>query len=189
RLGQGIVALGWAQSLTQSTVTRGIVTGVRIDHERNLIQTDAVPNPGDSGGPVLDRRGEVVGVTTFRSENGTSGYAVPIDDVKPFVAKVTQNIVMVPLSPRLVEAVPQSRQSDAEARRSVGLQRYTAALNGIDGAVAELDSMWTRYKAACQITLIPPGQTHEWFNLYDPKSPVQQTPPWCSDILTDLKRR
>src|SRR5262249_48890553 len=60
RLGQGIVALGWAQSLTQSTVTRGIVTGLRHDGHRSLVQTDAVPNPGDSGGPLLDRRGDVV---------------------------------------------------------------------------------------------------------------------------------
>src|SRR5262252_2242499 len=97
RLGQGIVALGWAQSLTQSTVTRGIVTGLRHDGDRYLLQTDAVPNPGDSGGPLLDRRGVVVGVTTARGQSGTSGYAVPIDDVKPFVARVNQNIMMVPV--------------------------------------------------------------------------------------------
>ncbi len=87
RLGQGIVALSWAESLTQSTVTRGIVTGLRADGGRHLIQTDAIPNPGDSGGPLLNRHGEVIGVTTFRATVGTatSGFAVAVDDVERFI--------------------------------------------------------------------------------------------------------
>ncbi len=88
RLGQGIVALGWAQSLTQSSVTRGVITGLRLMRERQMIQTDATPNPGDSGGPVIDSAGEVVGITTLRFDNGSGGLAIPIDDVKPFIAKV-----------------------------------------------------------------------------------------------------
>jgi S1-C subfamily serine protease len=88
RLGQGIVALGWAQDLQQSPVTRGIVTGLRREGKQRLVQTDAVPNHGDSGGPVLDRRGEVVGVTTFRAEvsGAAAGFAVAIDDVKALLA-------------------------------------------------------------------------------------------------------
>ena len=88
RLGQGIVALGWAQDLQQSPVTRGIVTGLRRDGKQRLVQTDAVPNHGDSGGPLIDRRGEVVGVTTFRAEisGTTAGFAVSIDDVKALLA-------------------------------------------------------------------------------------------------------
>jgi putative serine protease PepD len=84
RLGQGVVALGWAADLHQSTVTRGIITGLRQQGKQRLVQTDAVPNHGDSGGPVLDRRGEVIGVTTFRAEvsGKTAGFAVAIDDVK-----------------------------------------------------------------------------------------------------------
>jgi S1-C subfamily serine protease len=89
RLGQGIVALGWAQDLQQSPVTRGIVTGLRRDGNQRLVQTDAVPNHGDSGGPLIDRRGEVVGVTTFRAEvsGTTAGFAVSIDDVKALLAR------------------------------------------------------------------------------------------------------
>src|SRR4030095_3804542 len=67
RLGQGVVALGWAQDLQQSTVTRGIVTGLRHDGKQHLVQTDAIPNHGDSGGPMLDRPGEGHGVTTLRA--------------------------------------------------------------------------------------------------------------------------
>jgi len=89
KLGQGIVALGWAEDLTQSTVTRGIVTGLRHDGKQRLVQTDAVPNHGDSGGPVLNRLGAVVGVTTFRAEvkGATAGFAVAVDDLKAFIAE------------------------------------------------------------------------------------------------------
>jgi len=89
RLGQGIVALGWAEDLTQSTVTRGIVTGLRHDGKQRLVQTDAIPNHGDSGGPVLNRLGAVVGVTTFRAEvkGATAGFAVAVDDLKSFIAE------------------------------------------------------------------------------------------------------
>ena len=98
RLGQGVVVLGWAQSLTQSTVTRGIVTALGRDGVRQLIRTDAVPNAGDSGGPVLNRAGEVVGITTFRTNGapGPAGYALAIDDVKPFIARTTNAATTVP---------------------------------------------------------------------------------------------
>jgi S1-C subfamily serine protease len=188
RLGQGIVALGWAQSLTQSTVTRGIVTGLRRDAGRNLLQTDAVPNPGDSGGPLLDRRGEVVGVTTFRGEGGTSGYAITIDDVKPFVAR-NQTVTTAPTDSGVAGAVPPQRESDADARRTAGLQQYTDALSAVERSASDLDSMWNRYKSACQITTVPPGQSHEWFGLYDSRSPLHHTPPQCADLLAEIERR
>jgi S1-C subfamily serine protease len=189
RLGQGIVALGWAESLAQSTVTRGIVTGLRRDAERNLLQTDAVPNPGDSGGPLLDRGGEVVGVTTFRGEGGTSGYAITIDDVKPFVARVNQNVMTAPVDSRVAPAAPPQRESDADARRTAGLQRYTDTLSAVERSASDLDFTWSRYKSACQITTVPPGQSHEWFGLYDSRSPLHQTPPHCADRLAEIERR
>jgi hypothetical protein len=165
------------------------VTGLRQDGDRILLQTDAVPNPGDSGGPLLDRLGHVVGITTARADAGTSGYAVAIDDVKPFVAKMNQNIMTVPLDPRAVAAVPQRRESDADSRRAVGLQRYADALNSVARSALELDVMWSRYKSACQITAVPPGQTREWFGLYDSQSPLHHTPPWCADILAAVEQR
>ena len=189
RLGQGIVALGWAESLAQSTVTRGIVTGLRRDADRNLLQTDAVPNPGDSGGPLLDRRGEVVGVTTFRGEGGTSGYAITIDDVKPFVARMNQNVTTAPMESRVAADVPPQRDSDADARRTAGLQRYTDTLSAVERSASDLDAVWSRYRSACQITTVPPGQSHEWFGLYDSRSPLHQTPPQCADLLAEIERR
>jgi S1-C subfamily serine protease len=188
RLGQGIVALGWAQSLTQSTVTRGIVTGLRRDGERSLLQTDAVPHPGDSGGPLLDRRGEVVGITTARGESGTTGYAVAIDDLKPFVTRMNQNVTTT-FDPQATAAADPPHESDADVRRTAGLQRYTETLNAVEHFAADLDGMWARYKVQCQITTVPPGQSHEWFGLYDSRSPLHQTQPQCARFLVEIERR
>jgi S1-C subfamily serine protease len=188
RLGQGTVALGWAETLTQSPVARGIVTGVRHDGDRVLIQTDAAPNFGDSGGPVLDRRGDVIGVTTFRADNGRSGYAVAIDDVKPLVERVTQHII-TDLHGNPAVTVPAPRQSDTELRRSTGLQRYTSAVAAIASGATDLDAAWNRYKASCGITAVAAGQSHEWFELYDPQSELHRTTGRCAAALADVERR
>ena len=56
------------------TVTKGIVSAVRGDY----IQTDAQINHGNSGGPLLNARGEVVGITSYDLEGGGSGLGVVI---------------------------------------------------------------------------------------------------------------
>ena len=63
------------------TVTRGIISGVRRDANRTLIQTDASINPGNSGGPLLSANGEVIGIVTSKIARGDVegiGFAVPI---------------------------------------------------------------------------------------------------------------
>jgi len=50
-----------------NTVTRGIVSGVRLEHGVTLIQTDAAVNPGNSGGPILDARsGKAYAIVKFK---------------------------------------------------------------------------------------------------------------------------
>jgi serine protease Do len=54
------------KSLTQ-TITRGIISGNRIWNGVNFIQTDVSINSGNSGGPLLNSRGEIIGITTFKA--------------------------------------------------------------------------------------------------------------------------
>lgn len=65
--GEEILALGNPKGL-ESTLTKGIVSSKRYYDELNLdyIQIDAAVSSGNSGGPVLDMYGEVVGITTFK---------------------------------------------------------------------------------------------------------------------------
>jgi tetratricopeptide (TPR) repeat protein len=66
------------------TETQGIVSSPRqLVKGRHFIQTDAAINPGSSGGPVVNSRGEPVGVATSKFKQGENiGFAVPIDIVK-----------------------------------------------------------------------------------------------------------
>ncbi len=93
----GVLAVGCPFSLEQS-VTHGIVSDTKrtVDIEgRNyvdLIQTDAPVNSGNSGGPLVNSKGEVIGVNVAiyapnRVYCGV-GFAVPINQAKLFLAKV-----------------------------------------------------------------------------------------------------
>ena len=91
QVGQQAFAIGNPFGL-QGTFTVGIVS--RIDPERGLVQTDAAINPGSSGGPLLNRRGELIGVNTSiftTGENAGSigiGFAIATPQVIPFIAAV-----------------------------------------------------------------------------------------------------
>jgi V8-like Glu-specific endopeptidase len=64
RVGDRLVAIGYPS--TGLTVTSGIVSALKTDGAVNLVQTDAALNPGNSGGPLLNERGELVGIVDFR---------------------------------------------------------------------------------------------------------------------------
>lgn len=89
KVGQKVLAIGNPFGFN-GTLTTGIVS--RIDYERNKIQTDAAINPGSSGGPILNAKGEVIGISQsiFNPDNNKSnigiGFAVPANEVKKLVS-------------------------------------------------------------------------------------------------------
>jgi putative serine protease PepD len=100
-VGDGVVAIGSPFGL-EGSVTSGIVSalGRHIDAPNGFtidgaIQTDAAINHGNSGGPLLDLRGEVVGVTSqIESDSGGNegvGFAVPSSTVRSVVAQLLQS--------------------------------------------------------------------------------------------------
>lgn len=67
-LGEDVMALGFplsSQLGDDLTVTRGIISARRQFEGYEFFQTDAALNPGNSGGPLLNRDGDVIGVITF----------------------------------------------------------------------------------------------------------------------------
>ncbi|MDF5718220.1 MAG: trypsin-like peptidase domain-containing protein, partial [Rhizonema sp. NSF051] len=95
RVGQSVYAIGTPLSVElQNTFTNGVVS--RIDQKSGLIQHNAAVNPGNSGGPLLNSHGEVIGVnsaiindTEVKRFIGIS-LAIPTDKVKPFLVAVEQ---------------------------------------------------------------------------------------------------
>ncbi len=79
-VGTGVILVGNPMGL-EGSISSGIVSGIRPgDDGTKLFQTDAAANPGNSGGPMVDAEGSVIGVLTFklrRSEN--LNFVVPIN--------------------------------------------------------------------------------------------------------------
>lgn len=106
-IGEWVIALGNPFGLfdlnDKPTVTVGVVsaTGMNLDpvnnrYYLNMIQTDASINGGNSGGPLLNSVGEVIGINTliFSAGGGQGsiglGFAIPINKVKKIVDEIKQ---------------------------------------------------------------------------------------------------
>src|SRR5262249_27623797 len=97
RVGEWVVAIGNPFGL-ENTVTVGIVSAVGRHINQgpydNFIQTDAAINPGNPGGPLLNTKGEVVGLNTaiFSRSGGNIGigFAIPIDLAKEIVPQLKE---------------------------------------------------------------------------------------------------
>ncbi|HMR42714.1 MAG TPA: trypsin-like peptidase domain-containing protein [Saprospiraceae bacterium] len=76
--GDPVIAVGHPFGL-KYTATQGIVSNTaHIQNEINYIQHDAALNPGNSGGPLINNRGEVVGINTFIIREGDNiGFSLP----------------------------------------------------------------------------------------------------------------
>jgi S1-C subfamily serine protease len=101
KVGQSAFAIGNPFGLDQS-LTSGIISALKRRlptsggrEIANVIQTDAAVNPGNSGGPLLDSAGRLIGVTTaILSPSGSNagiGFAIPADTVNRIVPELIEN--------------------------------------------------------------------------------------------------
>jgi regulator of sirC expression with transglutaminase-like and TPR domain len=87
KLGQAVVALGNPRGLEYSVVG-GVVSGRRTIGGRSMIQLAIPVEPGNSGGPLLDRQGRVQGILTLKSlQNANIAFAMPVNALKPLLQK------------------------------------------------------------------------------------------------------
>ncbi len=102
-VGQQVYAIGNPFGFN-GTMTRGIISAIRSiempsgNKIEDAIQTDASVNPGNSGGPLLNSRGEVIGITTLIASNPNGGadqsagigFAIPISTAKAVLSDFAQ---------------------------------------------------------------------------------------------------
>lgn len=88
KVGQKVLAIGNPFGFN-GTLTQGIIS--RIDYAKNRIQTDAAINPGSSGGPLLNKKGEIIGINQaiYNPDNNISnigiGFAIPVNTIKEYL--------------------------------------------------------------------------------------------------------
>lgn len=125
KIGQTVIAIGNALGEFTNTVSKGIVSGLRrnivagglaeAEQLDQLIQTDAAINEGNSGGPLLNLRGEVVGINVAIAQGAQNiGFALPINTVKNTIQSVQKNgkIVQPYLGVRYLAINPALKQQN-----------------------------------------------------------------------------
>lgn len=101
QVGQKVLAIGNARGEYENSVTAGIISAIGREIEASdaggsmretlsgLIQTDAAINFGNSGGPLVNLAGEVIGINTAVDTTATGiGFAIPINQIKPALTSI-----------------------------------------------------------------------------------------------------
>ncbi|HHZ02186.1 MAG TPA: trypsin-like serine protease [Tissierellia bacterium] len=105
-VGEPAVAIGNPMTLDlERTVTQGIISGlnrtIQFDNGNviePLIQTDASINSGNSGGPLFNAKGQVIGINTAKISTAEGlGFAIPINTVKPIIQQIINNGTFKPV--------------------------------------------------------------------------------------------
>ncbi len=104
RIGQSVIAIGNALGQYQNSVTSGIISGTGrpvlastdgtssgAESLTDLLQTDAAINSGNSGGPLLNLKGQVIGINTAIAQDAQGiGFAIPIGAAKGILNEVLE---------------------------------------------------------------------------------------------------
>lgn len=84
QVGEPVIVIGNPVGL-EHTLTDGIVSSRRLYQGKKYIQMSAPVSPGNSGGPVFNAHGDIVGVTVAKLMGENLNFAVPVDQLKPMI--------------------------------------------------------------------------------------------------------
>ena len=111
--GEEVIAIGTPLSTElSSTVTKGIISAtsrsvaVESGVTMNLIQTDAAINAGNSGVPLVNTKGEVVGINSSKISGEAVegiGFSIPINDIKDKIESLSKPILNLGISVRTID--------------------------------------------------------------------------------------
>lgn len=124
-IGQTVVAIGYALGEFRNTVSVGVISGVGrtitasgggiSEVLTDVLQTDTAINKGNSGGPLLNLRGEVIGINVAMAEGAQSiGFAIPSSKAKKDIedVKLYNRIVYAFLGVRHIAITPELKESE-----------------------------------------------------------------------------
>jgi hypothetical protein len=186
-----VIAIGSALGMLQNTVTRGIVSAVRKSGNALLIQTDAAVNPGNSGGPLLDRKGNAIGITTmgFTERQGLS-FAVAIDHAQALLAgrtlPATQSVGSTAADFAMLSPAQMSEHDEARAE---GQKQLEASIGQLARAADALDDYWRQFRASCYAGGIAGAYDREWLAVLNPHGLQGQIATGCEGSFDRLKQQ
>ncbi|OGX68099.1 MAG: hypothetical protein A2189_00610, partial [Paenibacillus sp. RIFOXYA1_FULL_44_5] len=143
-VGQSVVAIGSPEGLL-NTISQGIISGVRKspNSASSAIDLLQITNPltyGSSGGPLFNQRGEVIGITSYGSDQGSLNFAVSIDYVKNWLNAVnTQPFSLI----KTIPYAPASTNNGASQNGSAGGSTAPAGTVFSPASLYELDGVIT----------------------------------------------
>jgi S1-C subfamily serine protease len=190
RAGQELIVIGSALGTLTNSVSRGVMSGLRSAGGATLVQTDAASNPGNSGGPMLDRNGAVVAVTTmgYRGAQGLN-FGVAIDHARDLLEGRQANLGT---SGGLAEIQSQTRGSESDRQQQQGEEEFRNAMRQMAQGAGQIDAAWMRLRQQCYTSPIPGNYDREWFSLLVPRGLPNDAGAGCSSyfqaVHSDVKQ-
>jgi hypothetical protein len=158
RTGEEVLAIGspaLGRSALESSVTRGIISGIRSMEGLMVIQTDAALNPGNSGGPLVDSSGQVVGINTIKAiQQESIGFAVAADYAQallqgqPVTAAAGQAQPGRSAGAPAIPAPPEA-PSESDMAREMGERQFEAEMEAFAPHAAKFIRSVENYRDAC----------------------------------------
>ena len=182
--GQEIIVIGSALGTLQNSVSRGIVSGLRSSGGATLVQTDAATNPGNSGGPMLDRSGAVIGITTmgYRNAEGLN-FGVAIDHARDLLEGRQANLGN---QTGLTDIQSQSRGSESDRRQQQAEEQLRQQIAQMAEAAERIDAGWKRFRDQCYKSPIPGSYDRGWFALLVPRALPADASAGCSNFFAGM---
>lgn len=177
-VGEPVLAIGSPLATKAATLTTGVVSNIDTD----TITSDVSLNPGNSGGPLLNRRGEVVGVSTFGLQGAEGGPGISgivrIHAARKAIAAARESLAIAPPAPDLLPVVPASPYPIGALRAAAGTKldakNYTVEADKIDVLFvtpplayyleheAEIKAREAQQKRGGGKEQTPPGDIYQW---------------------------
>jgi S1-C subfamily serine protease len=188
--GQEIIVIGSALGTLQNSVSRGIVSGLRTAGGATLVQTDAATNPGNSGGPMLDRNGAVVGITTMGYKNAEGlNFGVAIDHARDLLEGRTASLGT---TAGLSDIQSRSKGSESDRQQQQGEEQFRGGMGQMADAARNVDAAWQRFRDQCFKDPIGGNYQREWFAVLVPRALPGNAGAGCasyySSLETDIKQ-